>query len=147
MNSTHNHKKHQNPKALAIFMGTVGVFFVLLGTGIIPIELQENEAPAWIITVCGVIFIIAATLTLRGQGARFNQLLASILIALMGTIGAWVALFGDSSQMSGGMNILSDETNLTFGRAIFGLGTLICYATAIHAFRLHLKERKQSSDN
>ncbi|MCR9132888.1 MAG: hypothetical protein NXI08_09950 [bacterium] len=140
-------KKHQNPKALALFMGTVGVFFVLMGEGIIPIELQENEAPAWIITVCGVIFIIAATLTLRGQGARFNQLLASILIALMGTIGAWVAFFGDSSQMSGGMNILTDENNITLGRVIFGLGALICYATAIHAFRLHLKERRKSTEN
>ena len=133
---------HQNPKALAILMGTVGVFFVLMGKGVIPIELQENEAPAWIITVCGLIFCIAATLTLRGQGAKYNQLLASILIALMGTVGAWVALFGDGGQMSGGIGLLTDAGNLTLSRVVFGLGALVCYATAVHAFRLHLKERK-----
>lgn len=125
-------------------MGTIGVFFVLMGAGIIPIELQENEAPAWIITVCGVIFCVAAALTLRGQGAKFNQLLSAVLIALMGTIGAWVALFGDSGQMSGGINLLSDAGNITLGRVVFGLGALVCYAIAIHAFRLHLKERKAS---
>ncbi|MBO6793652.1 MAG: hypothetical protein JJ895_07065 [Balneolaceae bacterium] len=135
-------KNHQNPKAIAIFMGTVGVFFVLMGAGIIPIELQENEAPAWIITICGLIFCIAAALTLRGQGDKFNQLLASILIALMGSIGAWVALFGDADQMSGGINLLSDAGNITLGRIVFGFGALVCYGIAIHAFRLHLKERK-----
>lgn len=128
-------------RIIGILAIVVGLFFALMGLGLSPIELQESEAPGWVVSISGLIFFLAGVMVLIGEKAKNINLYASILIGLMGTVGAWIALFGDDENISGGFSFVSAETNYMFARILFGLGAIICYAISAHAFRVHLRNR------
>ncbi len=132
--------KNQQVLAGVLFI-LAGISFFLMGLGWGPVELQENEAPGWVVSIAGAIFVLAGAMILIGENAKYNNLMAGILIVMMGTVGGWIALFGSSENMSGGFSFVSAETNFAFARILFGIGAIICYAISIHAFRQHFKNR------
>ena len=136
--------KNQQVLAGVLFI-LAGISFFLMGLGWGPVELQEGEAPGWVVSLAGAIFAFAGVMILIGENAKYNNLMAGILIAMMGTVGGWVALFGSAENMSGGFSFVSAETNFTFARILFGIGAIICYSISIHAFRLHVKKRTELS--
>ena len=121
----------------------IGVIFILMGVGIIPFERQPNEAPKFVLAVCGGIFGMAGLMSLMENHTKYLNLMASILIAMMGSVGAYVALYGESGNMSGGIGILSNSANITLGRVMFGFGAIICFAISVHALRKHFKNLKE----
>lgn len=77
----------------------VGLFLSLEGSGLIQITEHEENAPGPIIVLAGIIFILAGIMILVGKKEKLNNLLASMLIFIMGLIGGWISLFGESSKL------------------------------------------------
>ena len=133
--------KNQQILAGGLFI-LAGVSIFLIGLGWGPVQLQENEAPGWVVSIAGAIFALVGVMILIGDNASYNNLMAGIFIAMMGTVGGWVSLFGDDENITGGFSFVSPEINYSFARILFGVGAVICYAISIHAFRLHIKQHK-----
>lgn len=133
-------KKQQQLAGIAFMLIGISIFFIGLGVG--PVQLQENEAPGWVVSIAGSVFALAGFMILFGEKSKSNNLMAGFLIALMGSIGAWASLFEADDNITDGFSLVSAEMNFTFARVLFGIGALICYATAFHAIRLHFNNRE-----
>lgn len=126
-----------------LFLGT-GFAFILVSFGIIQLDESTIHSPMWVIGLCGVVFSIAGLMVFLGEKSRFSNLLAAILTLSFGSIGAWVALFAESSGFSGGLPFISNGTNAILARMMFGAGSLICFAIAVYAIKLQLKQKDKS---
>lgn len=142
MSSKKLSKKQQQFAGLMFVLAGLSIFFIGLGWG--PLKLQDNEAPGWVVSIAGAIFTLAGVMILFGEKSEYNNLMAGVLIAMMGIVGAWVSIFGADENISGGFSFVSSETNFTFARILFGIGAIICYAISIHAFRLHFRNRRNN---
>ncbi|MBO6522779.1 MAG: hypothetical protein JJ971_03055 [Balneolaceae bacterium] len=125
-----------------LFFGT-GLFIILAAADIIPIDEDGLNAPRWVLALCGLVFSIAGIMIFLGEHSKWNNLFAAVLILAMGGIGAWIALFGASENLSGGIPLLSDSANTFLARWIFGAGALVCFAIALHAIRLHSTSKEK----
>ncbi len=133
------------PKVFSwIFMGT-GIGIILISLEVILVDEAAVNAPLWIIGICGVIFFLAGLLIFLGEESKYNNLLAGLLVAGMGAIGSWVALFGTDSGFSGGVPFLSAEFNISLARLLFGFGGLICFLIAGYALKQQFT-KKEGSD-
>ena len=119
----------------------LGIFLCLEGLEISNIGTNENNAPGPILILVGFIFILAGVMIIFGKKTKFNNFLASLLTAIMGIIGGWISLYGDTSNFSGNGMLISQITNLPLERIMFGLGSLICFLVSAYAFRLFLKSK------
>ncbi len=128
---------------MGLFFFGIGLFLVLAAADIIPIDEDGLHAPRWVLGLCGLVFSIAGVMVSLGQESKWNNLLAGILILSMGSVGGWVALFGASENFSGGIALLSDSSNISLARLMFGSGGIICIAIAIYAIKLHFKPKKK----
>jgi len=117
---------------LCIVMGLIPV---LIALGVIKPDPSNVHAPMWVVAVGGTIFILAGFMILLGQRSRFTNLLASLLCACFGCVGAWISLFAPPQDFSGGIPFMPDAFNLILARWIFGLGAAMSFAISIFAFR------------
>ena len=122
-----------------------GLFFVLIGIGIIPIDDSELNAPEWVVGLCGFVFSLAGVMILVGEKSPINHLLAGLLVLSFGCIGGWIALYGEAAHFSGGTPFLSNTQNVWIARVLFGSGSLLCFAVAFYTIIQYLK--KDSSKN
>ena len=130
------------PKAFSwLFIGS-GIGIILISMGVIPIEESSLNAPLWIVGISGFVFLMAGVMILLGEKSPYINLLAAILIAAMGTIGGWVALFGAGSGFSGGAPFLSTDSNLSLARLMFGFGGIICFLIAGYALKQHFTKKR-----
>ena len=113
----------------------LGCYPLALALGLFPVDGGALKAPLWVVAGAGLVFIIAGLMILLADHARANDLLAGVLLLLFGIMGAWVSLFGTSEGFSGGLPFLPRDVNIAFGRWLFGLGALICFALCGYAFR------------
>ncbi|MFV1885162.1 MAG: hypothetical protein ACMZ7B_11790 [Balneola sp.] len=125
-----------------LFFG-IGLFIILAAADIIPIDEDGLNAPRWVLGMCGFVTSLAGLMVITGQKSRWNNLFAAILIISMGTIGAWVTLFGAPKNFSGGIPILSDKANISLARWAFGIGAVICFAIAGYALKLFYKNNRE----
>lgn len=125
-----------------LFFGT-GLFIILAAGDIIRIDEEGLNAPRWVLALCGLVFSIAGVMIFLGQKSKWNHILAAILILSMGSVGAWVALFGASENFSGGIALLSDSANTSLARWMFGTGSLICFIIALYAIRVHFRPKQK----
>ncbi len=117
----------------------VGLFLSLEGSGLTQFGKHEENAPGPIIVMAGVVFILAGIMILVGKKEKLNNLLASILIFIMGLIGGWVSLFGNSLNTSSNDMFLSYISGLPLDRIMFGFGSILCFIVSAFAFRSFLK--------
>lgn len=113
----------------------IGCYPVALGLGLLPVDQADVHTPLWVVAGAGFAFVIAGFMILFAKHSRVNDLLAGILLLLFGIIGIWVSLFSSSEGFSGGLPFLPRELNITLGRWLFGLGSLISFAMCGYAFR------------
>ena len=113
----------------------LGFYPIALGFGLLPTGEAGLSTPSWIVVAAGLVFVIAGFMILLARHPRANNLLAGILLLLFGVIGAWVSLFGSGDNMTGGLPFLPHELNARLGRVLFGLGSLLCFAMSVYAFR------------
>jgi hypothetical protein len=113
----------------------LGCYPLSISLGILPVDEAKVMAPAWVVAMSGIVFVIAGGMILLGNRSWANDLLAGILCLLFGIMGTWVSLFSASEGFSGGMPLLPHESNVTLGRWMFGIGALVCFAISAYAFR------------
>lgn len=89
----------------------------------------------WVIAMAGMLFVIGGAMILIGEHFWANDLLAGILGLLFGIVFTWISLLSPSEGFSGGVPLLSGESNLTLGRWMFGIGALMGFAVSAYAFR------------
>ena len=124
---------------LSVISFLIGTFLCLEGFGITRLGEDKNNAPGGIIVLTGVIFILVSIMLHMGKRKKINNLLASLLIAIMGFISGWVSLFSKQSGFSGNHTWLNHVTGLPVDRILFGFGSLICFVISFIAFRMFLK--------
>lgn len=135
------------PKAFSwIFMGT-GISIILISLEVILVDDAAINAPLWVIGICGLVFFLAGLLIFLGEKSKYNNLLAGLLIAGMGAVGSWVALFGTDSGFAGGIPFLSPEFNVSLARLLFGFGGLICFLIAGYAFKQQIAPKEEPEQN
>lgn len=113
----------------------LGFYPLSIALGLLPVDEVKVMAPMWVIALSGIVFVIAGGMILLGNHSWANDLLAGILCLLFGIMGTWVSLFSSSEGFSGGVPLLSPESNVTLGRWMFGIGALLSFAISAYAFR------------
>lgn len=116
----------------------LGCFPIALGLGLLPAD-EPLSSPPWVVAGAGVAFVIAGLMIMLASHARANDFLAGVLLLIFGLIGLWVSFFSSSEGFSGGLLLLSRESNVALGRWIFGFGSLISFALSVYAFRRALR--------
>jgi len=127
----------------ALLFIVVGLFIVAISAGWIPADNADINAPLWLLATVGGIFMLAGVMIIIGQNNRYNDLLAAVLMAGMGMIGGWVAVYSASGDISGGIFLLPSEANVMLGRILFGTGSLICFAMATWAASRFIRRRRE----
>jgi len=94
--------------------------------GVVPTEPGSVHAPVWILCLAGAVFALAGLALVFRTHDIFVCVLGNLIILCFAGIGAWVSLFGPSAQFSGGIPLLSPESNVTIARVAFGCGALLC---------------------
>jgi hypothetical protein len=123
----------------------MGIFPILIGLGVVPVDERSVHAPMWIAIAAGLMFLLAGISIAVGalQGASpsgelpentgwwlrlFYYLLGLVVAGLLASIGSWVAFGrGDRSFGGTGMFLLSREANAVAGRIIFGFGAVLTW--------------------
>ena len=123
------------------FCISLGLYAVALATELLPADAAMLSAPMWVIFLCGVVFVLGGAMLLVDRNSKLNALCASLLLLVMGVIGAWIALLGPAAGFSGGIPFLPDAYNVTVARWVFGLGALVSFMILVHAPRTLLKPR------
>jgi uncharacterized membrane protein YphA (DoxX/SURF4 family) len=120
---------------VALFCIAFGSFLILVACGLISDSPNQRQAPDFIVALSGLVLIIAGCMIFVGRQSRINDLLAAILCLMFGLIGAWVAFRAPSEGFSGGLPLISNDTNIAIGRWVFGIGSLMCLAISAWAFK------------
>ena len=129
--------------AMALLCMALGGMLLLVAGGFFIDNPDQQNAPDFVIAMCGSAFIVAGCMILVGRRSLFNDLLAAILCLLFGATGAWVALFSPSDGFSGGLPLISSEANIRLARWVFGLGSLVCFALAAWALKRFFLAQRQ----
>ncbi|GAB4192521.1 MAG: hypothetical protein Tsb002_22240 [Wenzhouxiangellaceae bacterium] len=125
----------------------MAVMLMLAAAGWIPASQSGEQAPASVLLITAMVILTAGCMLLIDRQQPLNDLLAAVLLAGMGLLGAWVALFAQPGSISGGLPLLPSTVNHSLGRLVFGGGALISWSLAIYALRLYRKGSKLSSQN
>lgn len=119
----------KSSKASQWFLGAVmlcaGAAMAGVGAKVIPVDPATVHAPYWVIAVCGLVFISGGMAAIIGEKHPLNSVLAAIIALGLATSFGWVAFFGDSAQMSGGVWFLPKSVNDILGRILFVLGSVM----------------------
>jgi len=137
--------KKLKPRQLKLFSWLfilTGLVFILMGLDLIAIDESDLNAPKWIIGLCGLVFSLAGIMILLGEKSPLNNLLGGLLVLSFGCIGAWIAIYGDSANFSGGTPFLSESQNVLIARILFGSGSLMCLAIFIYVVKSHFTNNK-----
>lgn len=113
----------------------LGLYPIAIAAGVLEVDPDSLNAPPWILALCGLVFVIAGCMVLLGQHGRINDILAALILLSFALVGAWVSLFSPAEGFSGGLPLLSRETNRLLGRVIFGLGALLSFSLFVYALR------------
>ena len=114
----------------------IGLYPISLALGVVPVGDSSVNAPMWILASSGVAFVLGGCMVLLGQRSRLNNLLAALLCLVFASAGVWVALFSPPEGFSGGVPFLSNQSNVTLSRWVFGCGAGVSLAISVYAFRL-----------
>lgn len=127
---------------LAVITVLPGLYFVLVGLGLVPIDLNNLYAPKWLMGVIGAMFILGGVSSL-GVGLftrRTSNFLGALVLVGFSLVSIWVA-FGPGLRTFGGASPL-------FGRLIFAVGANFCLLLTFWALRMSfIKEEEVVSSN
>lgn len=132
------------PKAFAWVFMVVGIGITLISFEVILVDDSNVNAPLWVIGVSGFAFFLTGIMIFLGEQSKYNNLLAALLMAAMGTIGCWVAFFGMGDGFSGGVPFLSTDLNLSLARLLFGFGGILCLLVAGFVLKKQFTPKEKS---
>jgi hypothetical protein len=137
--------------AIGLIVGAIGLFFVLVGLGIVPPPGGKKalHSPLWVVFCAGLTFFLAggALLLHLASGAkptaqelppdapqwmRIAQYLAMVTIfASFAAIGSWVALGPGDRAFSMSTPFFSAPAGELVGRIAFGIGAIVTWLCTI----------------
>ena len=120
--------------ALALIAMACGGFALLVASGVLPLQ-TANDTPMWVVGLVGVVFVTAGVMIFMRNHSRALDLFAALILASFALIGAWVTLFASPEGFSGGIPFLPHDTNVSLGRTMFGLGSVMCFAAFLYALK------------
>jgi hypothetical protein len=130
--------------ALALIAIACGGYALLAAVGVLPIE-TANDTPMWVVGLIGVMFIIAGIMIFLRNHSRALDFFAGIILASFTLITGWIAFFASPEGFSGGIPFLPRAMNVTLGRVMFGLGSIMCFGGFLYAVK-RLFGRGQKND-
>jgi hypothetical protein len=145
----------------------VGLYFVLVGLGILPVPggTRNLHSPLWVVLLAGLAFLLGGAAVLLQVIGRANAsgelpsgapqwmrvvqyLMGVAIFASFAMIGSWIAIGGDPRHFSGNVPFVSGATNASIARIAFGVGAAICWlgtlAFALSGARKLLRRSKQT---
>ena len=111
-----------------------GGYALLVASGLLNAE-PSNGTPFWVIGLVGLSFVIAGLMILLRHYSRAVDLLAAVLLGAFTLVAGWVTFDSSPDGMSGGIPFLPRDMNVTLGRTMFGLGTLMCFGGFLYALK------------
>jgi hypothetical protein len=130
-----SHSTKISHPAWAGFIILIGLIPVAIALGVLPVDESSVHAPMWVVALGGLVFVWAGCLMLVGQKSIWSHLFAGLILLSFAAVGAWVALFGAADGFSGGIPMLSHETNTKVARGVFGFGSFCCLLLFVYAVR------------
>ena len=140
----------QEARWIGAIAAAAGLYFVLVGLGLLPIPggPRNLHAPLWVVLLAGLAFLlggIAIVIQAIGRAdatgelptnaphwIRIVQYLIGVAIfASFAMIASWIAIGGDAKQFSGNVLMFGASTNAMIARSAFGLGAIICWLVTI----------------
>jgi hypothetical protein len=132
--------------AIGLLAVGIGVYFSLVGLGLLPVPsgTRNLHAPLWIVLGCGLAFGLGGVVVLLQRVVRadlasgelpaqaprwlhYAQYLFGVAIfAIFAVIGSWVA-FGPGARTFSG----TVPAGPAVGRILFGIGAIICWLSTI----------------
>jgi hypothetical protein len=119
---------------MALIAIACGGYALLLASGVIPGQMA-NDTPVWIVAAAGMAFVIAGFMIFLRNHSRALDLLAAILLGAFTAITGWITFYSSPEGFSGGIPFLPRDMNVSVGRIMFGLGTLMCFAGFLYALK------------
>lgn len=108
----------------------------------IPPEAGANDAPDWVIFICGFVFEVAGLMLFVGdKNERLIDGLAAVFAAAMGIAALWVAVLSPSEGIGGGVPFVPRSLNVLIARSVFGFGALLSLLICKYATTLAIKGR------
>lgn len=120
--------------ALALVAIACGGYALLAAAGVLPVKM-ENDTPAWVLGLAGLMFVIAGLMIFLRNYSRAVDLLAAVLLASFTLIAGWIAFHASSDGFSGGVPFMPSSFNISLARVMFGLGTLLCFGGFLYALK------------
>ena len=132
-----------------VLVAGMGLFVVLAGIGVIPVERRAADAPPWVIACAGLVFVLGglalmvqaaggapdSTGVLPAGAPRWMRpaqaLLALGIVVGLALVCSWIA-FGPGERQFGGSfsGVLGDQANERVGRVVFGAGAVLTWLFA-----------------
>ncbi len=121
-------KKNLLVASIGIFSG---LYILGIASGIVPTDLGSVHAPMWLVTLCGILFLIGgiAALGIDVFSRRVQDVLGVFVLMIFFAICFWIAFGSGERQFNGG------SVNPAFGRAVFGGGAVICFFLVLYAWK------------
>lgn len=113
----------------------IGCYPIIVALDIIKLDESATLAPDWVLVLCGVVFLVAGCMILLRQHARVVDFLAGIICLCFVAVGVWVSIFSSSEGFSGGIPLVSAETNVAISRWVFGGGAVLTLLISVYAFK------------
>jgi hypothetical protein len=129
----------ESKKRTIYIVGGIGVAIMLVALDIIPQRLLQPNVPSWVLFIVGLTIALVAGAALVGTGKLAGSLLLALAMLGMATAFLYIAFFGESRHMSGGIPFIPDWLNFSVGRIAFGLFGLLFLAIGVFAVRSTLK--------
>jgi hypothetical protein len=131
-------------------IGTAGLYFVLVGLGLLPLPggPKNLHAPLWVLMLVGLAFFLAGASMLIQVAGQANEngelpsgsplwlrvmqyLMGVAIFATFAMIGSWIGFGEGPREFSGGLPFVSKEVNEAIGRFAFGAGGVLCWLGAL----------------
>jgi hypothetical protein len=142
-------KTHKPTVPFGVLFAGIGLYFVLVGVGVLPIPGGEKNlnAPLWVVTCAGLAFLLGGIAVIVGalgganekgelpktapawMGAAQRLCVLAIFVALAAAI-TWVA-FGPGERQFSGSLPLTGSANEFAGRGLFGFGAAMMWLAVL----------------
>lgn len=114
------------PKWLGYLALLVGSVIMAAATGLLPLDETKLHAPRWVLFLGGTVFAAGGGSVLTYDKPWAKNVFAPLIILCLGTVGLWIAFYGDPAQFRSNLP-MSPETTVSIARLAFGIGGGLCY--------------------
>ena len=116
------------PPLLGLACLAVGAGIAGIGLGVVPSDPASGHAPPVVLVACGMAFGLGGVAMVAYHRPRIRSAAGVTIVLVMGIVAAWIALWGRSDAISGGLPFLPHGANVAVARGVFGMSALMCFA-------------------